>query len=633
MRLRSRVTLALLPLLIVSCRDATVPRTGSLSVAIDGLPAGVVSGVIVTGPDGYRAALDASRTLSSLAHGTYAIVASDVNTNGTRFAAAPASQVAIVGGDAVATASPITYAITRVPLAVNVLGLPTGATASVTVSGPGGFTRVLSATTQIDVLEPGTYTIVAGDVQAAGITYRPAPRTHNVLLTVSATPASTTVAYGAGTGVLAVTIAGLPAGVAGSITVTGPGGFSQRLASSTTLNDLESGVYTVAASLVGSALTTYRPVQASFTSSVTNGSTSTIVVTYGGAPLELSLQVVAEGLIQPVFLTAPAGDARQFIVERIGRIRVVVNGVLKTTPFLDITARVNNVGERGALSMTFDPGYASNGYFYVYYIDANGDIALERFASTPGNDVASGSAGLVMSIRHRGSEHHGGLIAFGPDGMLYLAPGDGRCCGDPDNNAQNLTTLLGKVLRIDVRTLPYTIPAGNPFGGATGRAEIWAYGLRSPWRFSFDAVGGMLYLGDVGQDAREEVNAVLSTTAGLNYGWPYMEGSACYAPSSNCSVGRTLTGPVYDYPHSEGCSVIGGQVYRGAAIPELTGHYLFSDFCRGWLRSFRFDAGAVTDMRTWSGINLARVVSLGSDATGEAYVIAGTQVWRLVRKE
>ncbi|MDQ3697243.1 MAG: PQQ-dependent sugar dehydrogenase, partial [Gemmatimonadota bacterium] len=391
--------------------------------------------------------------------------------------------------------------------------------------------------------------------------------------------------------------------------------------------------YTISAAVVGSNLTTHRPALGSQTSDVTDGATSTATVTYGSAALQLSLQLIAEGLTEPVFLTAPDGDARQFVVERHGRIRIVENNTLLAAPFLDIRARVNFVGERGLLSMAFDAQYATNGYFYVYYVDLSGDMVVERFGSTPGSNVAGGAAGIVITIPHGGNEHHGGLIAFGPDGMLYLAPGDGRCCGDPQNNAQNLATLLGKVLRIDVRTLPYTIPAGNPFIGVAGaRAEVWAYGLRNPWRFSFDAPAGMLYIADVGQDAREEVNVASTTAAGLNYGWRLMEGSACYNPSANCNLGGLLTLPVHEYLHTEGCSVTGGYVYRGSAIPELSGHYLYSDYCRGWLRSFRFSAGHATEHQSWAGITVQRSVSFGRDGAGELYMIGGERAWRIVRQ-
>jgi glucose/arabinose dehydrogenase len=373
---------------------------------------------------------------------------------------------------------------------------------------------------------------------------------------------------------------------------------------------------------------------ASQTTEIADGGTGAATVTYGSAPLELTLQLVAEGLTAPVFLTAPNGDTRQFVVERNGRILIIENGALLATPFLDIRSRVNFLGERGMLGMAFDPQYATNGFFYVYYVNLAGDVTLERFGSTPGSNVAGASAGIVIVITHRGENHHGGMVEFGPDGMLYAAPGDGGCCGDPNNNAQNTNTLLGKVLRIDVRTFPYTIPAGNPFIGRPGmRPEIWAYGLRSPWRFAFDAPAGMLYIGDVGQDAREEVNVRSTTAAGVNYGWRLMEGTACFNPNTNCNPGGTLTLPAHEYLHAEGCSVIGGYVYRGSGIPELTGHYLYSDYCRGWLRSFRSTTGGVADEhRSWAGISVPLTVSFGRDGAGELYMIGGTRVWRIARQ-
>jgi glucose/arabinose dehydrogenase len=238
-----------------------------------------------------------------------------------------------------------------------------------------------------------------------------------------------------------------------------------------------------------------------------------------------------------------------------------------------------------------------------------------------------------MTIPHGRTEHHGGMIAFGPDGMLYLAPGDGGCCGDPNDNAQNLIALLGKMLRIDVRTPPYAIPPGNPFAGRVGaRPEIWAYGFRNPWRFSFDSRAGMLYIGDVGQDAREEVNVSPANTPGLNYGWRRMEGTSCFNPGSNCDPTGTLTRPVIEYLHGEGCSVTGGYVYRGSAIPELTGHYLYSDYCRGWLRSFRATPGGATAQRSWAGVVAPGTVSFGRDGAGELYMITGGTVSRIVRR-
>jgi glucose/arabinose dehydrogenase len=385
--------------------------------------------------------------------------------------------------------------------------------------------------------------------------------------------------------------------------------------------------------VVGGDLVTYRPTGGSQSVEVGDGATATAVVAYTGTPLELALELVAEGLLAPVFVTAPEGDPRLFVVERDGRILVIKNGALLPTPFLDIRNRANFTGERGLLGMAFDPDYATNGIFYTYYVDHLSNLALERFTSTPGSDVATREAGIVLTFAHGGSEHHGGMIEFGPDGMLYLAPGDGGCCGDPNNNAQNLGTLLGKILRIDVRTTPYTVPPSNPFAGQAGRrGEIWAYGLRSPWRFSFDEPTGMLYLGDVGENTREEVNAVPASAAGLNYGWRLTEGMACFNPSVGCAAGRTLTYPVHEYLHAEGCSVIGGYVYRGPSIPALTGHYLYSDFCRGWLRSFRLVGGNATRHRTWVDITAPRTVSFGRDGVGELYMVGDGKVWRIVSR-
>lgn len=632
--MRLRLASLLLFALLVACGDSgTAPPSGALSFTIAGLPSGTTPAVVITGPSGYQATLGDARTLASLPAGSYTIVASDVTNGGVRYAPSPVTQTVTVGGAGVVAAPAITYSVASARLLVTLVGLPANTAGSVTVTGPAGFSRVVATTMQLDLLTPGTYTIAAGDVQAPPATYRPAQRTQTVVLTASSTPVAATVVYTAGTAVLDVAIAGLVQGVNASVTVTGPGGYTRTLVGATTVDGLEAGTYTIVASIVGSALTTFTPAALTQTRTLADGGSASVAVTYAATPLALSLQLVADALTQPVFVTAPASDARLFIVERAGRIKVVVNGAVLPTSFLDMRAKVNNAGERGLFSIAFDPAYATNGFFYVYYVDLSGDVAVERYSSTPGSNVAGSASGLLMVIPHRGSEHHGGMIAFGPDSLLYFAPGDGGCCGDPQNNAQNLNTLLGKVLRIDVRTVPYTIPATNPFVGRAGmRGEIWAYGLRSPWRFSFDAPTSSFYLADVGQDAREEVNVVPVGPAGVNYGWRLMEGVACYNPSLNCTDGKTLTPPAYDYAHSEGCSVIGGYVYRGAAIAELAGQYLFGDFCAGWLRSFRSTGSGIADLRTWAGISLPQVVSFGQDGAGELYAVSQTRVWRIVRK-
>jgi glucose/arabinose dehydrogenase len=354
--------------------------------------------------------------------------------------------------------------------------------------------------------------------------------------------------------------------------------------------------------------------------------------------LQLDLAPVVSGLASPVYLTAPAGDARLFVVEQPGRIRVVKNGQLLATPFLDISGRVSYGGERGLLSMAFDPQYASNGYVYVYFTGApNGDIVVERYGGTVGADVASSSPTPVITIPHPGaSNHNGGLVMFGPDGMMYLGTGDGGGGGDPSGNGQNQNVLLGKLLRLDVRTLPYTIPPTNPFVGQAGkRGEIWAYGLRNPWRFAFDrgSTPQMLYIADVGQNRYEEVNVVAASSAGLNYGWNVMEGMHCYPSGDTCSrTGLQLPAIDYDNP-SVGCSITGGFVYRGAAIPEAAGQYFYSDFCRGFLASMSGSAGGGFTTRTWSVPNVGNVPSFGEDAQGELYVLsANGTVYKLVKR-
>jgi glucose/arabinose dehydrogenase len=442
-------------------------------------------------------------------------------------------------------------------------------------------------------------------------------------------------------GSLAVTIAGLPPGQQAVVTVTGPGNFSQAVTGTvTTLDNLSAGSYDIRAQSVTAGGAVYMPTPAAQNIVVTVGRIATATVTYATSTSTFSLraQQIAEGLASPVYLTAPKNDARLFIVEQPGRIRIVKNGVLLATPFLDITARVVSGGERGFLSLAFDPAYATNGRFYVYYTGAQGDIFVDRFTVSTNPDVANTASDRVLTIQHRAnSNHNGGLLLFGPDGMLYIGTGDGGGIGDVPNNAQNIDVLLGKLLRLDVATLPYTIPAGNPFVGRAGADEVWAYGLRNPWRYAFDAPPDgtpQLYVADVGQGAREEVNVGAASVGGRNYGWRTMEGTQCYNPSTGCNqTGLTL--PIVDYDHGQngGCSITGGFVYRGAAIPEVQGHYFYSDYCSGWLRSFRFSGGAAVDQRDWALPSIGNVTSFGVDGSGELYMLSTNgRAYRLVKQ-
>ncbi len=341
-------------------------------------------------------------------------------------------------------------------------------------------------------------------------------------------------------------------------------------------------------------------------------------------PLSLKWETVASGLTAPVFLTAPAGDARLFVVEKAGQIKIIENGAVVPAPFLDISTRVSNDGERGLLSIAFHPQYASNKQFFVYFTDTNGDIQVERYvaSSAEANKADAASATPVIAIPHPTyGNHNGGQLAFGPDGFLYLGTGDGGGGGDPFKNGQNNSALLAKILRLDVSSLPYKIPPNNPFATSTSNAkEIWAYGVRNPWRFSFDATSAKLYMGDVGQDAREEINVADTRAAGLNYGWSTTEGTQCYGSGTCEKTGVTL--PAVEHSHLGSASITGGYVYRGSNIPALQGTYFYGDFAAGWVKSFVYSNGAATDQKDWPALNTPSLASFGVDAAGELYSVS-----------
>lgn len=352
---------------------------------------------------------------------------------------------------------------------------------------------------------------------------------------------------------------------------------------------------------------------------------------------ELAANEVLTGLSQPVFLAAPPGDPRLFVVEQTGRIRISnADGQLLDAPFLDLSGRVGTAPEGGLLTMAFHPRYADNGQVFVYYTDTGDDTVVERYTVSGDPDrLDPGSAKRILALTQRRRNHNGGMLQFGPDGMLYIFLGDEGGAGDPFGNGQNPETLHGSILRIDVdRGDPYAIPDDNPFVGEEGaRGEIWAIGVRNPWRSTFDFAGDVLYVADVGQNAIEEINAVPAGEAGVNYGWNTMEGSACYQ-SSGCDMSG-LTLPVVEYVHDGSvCSVTGGYVYRGSQLPEIAGHYFYSDFCTGFLRSFRLVGGEATDERRWNVGSLGAVSSFGVDGSGELYVVNLTgSVSRLERRQ
>jgi glucose/arabinose dehydrogenase len=357
----------------------------------------------------------------------------------------------------------------------------------------------------------------------------------------------------------------------------------------------------------------------------------------GGPAFPAVWELVAEGLAEPVHAAAPPGDPRLFVVERGGRVRIVKDGAVLAEPFLDLgDLVVSTGGEQGLLSIAFHPRFAENGRSFVYYTGSAGDLFVAEYA-VPTPDRADPASGRVLlSIPHRtATNHNGGQLAFGPDGYLYAGIGDGGGAGDPEGDAQDPASLLGKLLRLDVDGAPpYAIPPSNP---GLAAAEVWAYGLRNPWRFSFDRETGDLYVGDVGQRGWEEVDfQPASSPGGENYGWNLMEGDGhCFADPSCLSPELGLVRPVAEYPTPQGCALTGGFVYRGEAVPELRGAYLYGDFCTGEVHSLRMVEGVATEQATWTaalGGALPGLSSFGEDGAGEllAVQLGAGRVLRLV---
>ena len=347
------------------------------------------------------------------------------------------------------------------------------------------------------------------------------------------------------------------------------------------------------------------------------------------------------GLSEPVDIqTAPGDTNRLFIVEKTGTIRVFRGGALEPRAFLDISSRVSSGSEQGLLGLAFHPQFAANRRFYVDYTDGSGNTHVVEFLASAGLDSATTTEREILFVSQPAANHNGGQVAFGPDGYLYIALGDGGGSGDTYGNGQNLGSLLAKLLRINVDAgSPYSIPSDNPFASQSGAlGETWDYGLRNPWRFSFDRSNGDLYIGDVGQDLYEEVDYEPHGAGGKNYGWNIMEGLHCYGSSTCNQAGLTL--PVVEYSHQDGCSITGGYVYRGSEIPGLDGTYFYGDYCTGIIRSFSINQGKAIDARDWtsalrtqSGGPMAGLSSFGQDARGEIYLaLLSGEVYQIVRK-
>jgi glucose/arabinose dehydrogenase len=332
-------------------------------------------------------------------------------------------------------------------------------------------------------------------------------------------------------------------------------------------------------------------------------------------------KVVASGFAHPLDIqNAGDGSGRLFIVQQGGRIRILENGQMLDPPFLDIIGRVGSVGnEQGLLGMAFDPNFKQNQYFYVNYTELQGNTVIARFTAS-GNVADPNSELKLLGVAQPFPNHNGGGLAFGPDGYFYIGLGDGGSQGDPNGNGQNLNTLLGKLLRIDVKNgAPYAIPPDNPFANGGSKPEIWAYGLRNPWRFSFDRATGDLWIGDVGQDLWEEIDFLPAGTAGgVNFGWNCYEGMHDYSAGAQIENYRP---PLFEYSHSEGCSVTGGYIYRGS-MPEWQGVYFYGDYCSGgvWGALRVLDANGETSISTRLFETGAAITSFGVDESGEIYL-------------
>ena len=375
---------------------------------------------------------------------------------------------------------------------------------------------------------------------------------------------------------------------------------------------------------------------------------------------ELRVLKLVDGLHKPVYLTSPGNSSDTlFIIEQHGVIQRLINGEISSLPLLNIRDRVYQSkmpgDERGLLGMAFHPQFQKNGQLFVNYIDNYDNTIISRFEVDMTSSLQTATTEqIILQFKQPYSNHNGGHLTFGSDGKLYIGVGDGGYAGDPDENGQNINTVFGSILRLDVnQSFPYSIPPDNPFfNQQDARQEIWCYGLRNPWRFSFDSENGDLYIGDVGQSNWEEINYTpFHKVSGTNFGWNKMEGTHCYPDDNNCKP-NSFTLPVFEYPNNanyikiligwnqnnaQGCSVTGGYVYRGESIKELQGLYIFGDYCTGKIWSFKIEDETAKDHTEWkvNGIeNDLHLSSFGEDGLGELYLLNHTgSIYKIVSIE
>jgi glucose/arabinose dehydrogenase len=336
---------------------------------------------------------------------------------------------------------------------------------------------------------------------------------------------------------------------------------------------------------------------------------------------------------RPVFLASLPGDQRLFVVDQPGRIWTVGDDQLEV--MLDIRDLVLSGGERGLLGMAFHPDFATNRLFYINYTNLSGHTIIAEYMMREDGTADPDTARRVLRVRQPAANHNGGMIAFGDDGYLWIGMGDGGGSNNQFRTARNPNRLNGSMLRIEVgpdAPQPYGVPGDNPYVGTdNGRAEVWAIGLRNPWRFTID--GDRLYIADVGQGRIEEISVASTSIPGPDFGWSVMEGDECFR-SSDCNMSGFVA-PVYTYGHGEGCSITGGVVYRGSEMPEIEGHYFFADFCSGWVRSIVVDdAGVLVEELEWPDLEVGSPAGFGTDGAGEMYVLShGGAVYKVVRSD
>jgi glucose/arabinose dehydrogenase len=346
----------------------------------------------------------------------------------------------------------------------------------------------------------------------------------------------------------------------------------------------------------------------------------------------LSTTSFATGFSSVSEIVHPPNDSRLFVVEQGGIIKILnSNGTTNATPFLNISSGISSGGERGLLGLAFHPNYASNGWFFINFTNPNGNTVIARYSVSPNANVANTTGTILMTINQPFSNHNGGCLRFGPDGYLYISLGDGGSANDPGNRAQNINENLGKMLRIDVNsniTPFYTSPPTNPYVGIAGNDEIWAVGLRNAWKFSFDKLNGDIWIADVGQNNIEEINKISNPLPNnLNFGWRCYEGNSSFN-TSGCASASSYTFPVAQYDHADGsCSITGGYVYRGTNFGNLTGRYVFADYCKNRLAYLQLNNTIIYSANLPNNIN---ITCFGEDMNGELYVGGGSTIYKVV---